>query len=69
MIKTKTVNIEKIKPLIEEVVERKLYEILGDPDEGLELRPEVQKRLRKSLRKTPKGIPAKKVAEELGLKW
>ena len=45
MIKRKTLNIRKIKPLIEEVVEQKLYDILGDPDEGLKLKSSVKKKL------------------------
>ena len=69
MIKTKPLNIKKIKPLIEDIVEQKLYDILGDSEEGLELKPSVKKRLRNSLKKNSKGISAKKAAEELDLKW
>ncbi len=39
-----------------------------DPDYGLELNPEVEEKLRKSL-KSKERIPVEKVAEELGLKW
>lgn len=42
----------KIKQ-IENIVEKKIYEVLGrfskDPDFGLELRPEFEKKLRKSI--------------------
>ncbi len=41
---------------------------LTDPDYGMELRPEVQDELRKSI-KSKKRVPVKKVAEKLGLKW
>jgi hypothetical protein len=61
--------IDKIKPLIEEIVEKKVIELIGDPDYGLELRTDVRKRLKKSLTIKKKGIPAEKVAKELRLKW
>ena len=69
MIKPIAKNIRKIKPIIEEVVEQKLYEILGDPDEGLKLKLSVRRKLERSLKKRGKGVTAEKVAEELGLKW
>ncbi|MYK16796.1 hypothetical protein F4055_01325 [Candidatus Poribacteria bacterium] len=44
-----------------------------DPDEGLELRPEVAERLERSVAEVEAGtaelIPIKEVAKELGLKW
>ena len=61
-------TLEEIRPLIAEIVEEKLREILGDPDSGRELRAKVRARLRKRVR--PGGIvPADKVARGLGLKW
>ena len=69
MSKSKMYAIEEIKPVIEEIVEQKLIELLGNPDSGLELRTQVRKRLELSLRAKKKGISAKKVAEELRLKW
>jgi hypothetical protein len=51
---------------------QKLEEMLGDPDEGLELREEIKARLRRSLeaeRRGAKGIPAQEVAAQLGLEW
>ena len=36
---------DEFRELIESVVERKLLELLGDPDEGLELRKAVSTRL------------------------
>jgi hypothetical protein len=42
---------------IEQIVEHKLLEIIGDPDSGLQLKKEfkleLQKRLKKSSRRTP----------------
>jgi hypothetical protein len=63
---------EELKEIVEEAVERKLYEIVIDPDKGLRLKPAVRKRLRETLktqRKGEKGIPARQVASRLGLKW
>jgi DNA invertase Pin-like site-specific DNA recombinase len=63
---------EDLKAIVEEAVEKKLYEIVQDPDSGLKLRPEVRKRLRRTLtaeRKGARGIPAFQVAKKLGLRW
>jgi hypothetical protein len=43
-----------------------LYEII-DPDYGLELRPEVEEELKKSL-ESKERIPVEEIIEELGLK-
>ena len=44
-----------------------------DPDEGLELRPEVEERLERSVAEveagTAEAIPIEEVAKKLGLKW
>ncbi len=42
-------TVDEFKQIIEEAMEQKLSEMLGDPDEGLELRPEIEERLRRSL--------------------
>lgn len=36
---------EELKALIEDAVEKKLFELLGDPDEGLVLRKAMRNRL------------------------
>ena len=36
---------EQLRELIENTVEQKLFELLGDPDEGLELKAAVRPRL------------------------
>jgi len=69
MAKNKSNIAEEIKPYIEEIVEHKLLELLGDPDSGLKLRSEIRKRLEKSLKSKEKRISAKQVAKELDLKW
>ena len=57
-----------MEPLITEIVEQKLIEILGDPDSGYELKPAIKARLLKRT-KPGKNISAQKVARDLGLKW
>ena len=63
---------EDLKQIVEEAIEKKLYEIVQDPDAGLRLRPEVRRRLRNTLRaerRGAKGIPAAQVARRLALRW
>jgi hypothetical protein len=65
-------SVDEFKQLIGEAVERKLLEVLGDPDEGLELHTEIQARLRRTLeaeRRGTKGVPAREAADRLGLEW
>jgi len=65
-------SLEELKALIGEVVEEKLREMLGDPDEGLSLRPEVQERLINSLnqpKESRQAVSAPEVARHLGLDW
>jgi hypothetical protein len=72
MPKVKELTVDELKELIEQTVERKLVELLGDPDESLELREEVKARLTRSLareRKGIRGIPAVEVAKKLGVEW
>ncbi|MBM4046787.1 MAG: hypothetical protein FJ279_16900 [Planctomycetes bacterium] len=62
----------QLEAMVERIVERKMLELLSDPDEGLELKPHIKARLRRSLaamRRGERGIPAEQVAKELGLKW
>jgi hypothetical protein len=55
-------TVKELKELIKSV----LYEII-DPDYGLELRPEVEEELKKSL-ESKERIPVEEIIEELGLK-
>jgi len=43
-----TMTVKDLKALIRDVVEEVLLEILSDPDAGLELHPEFERRLRES---------------------
>ncbi|RLD00445.1 MAG: hypothetical protein DRI77_00530 [Chloroflexi bacterium] len=61
---------EEFTHLIETSVERKLLEILGDPDEGLTIRRTVRDRLlrqRRAVAAGERGQPLDKVAQQLGL--
>ena len=62
----------ELRQIIREGVEQQLAEMLGDPDEGLGLREEIETRLRRSLaaeRSGARGIPAQEVAAQLGLEY
>ncbi len=63
---------EELREVVEEAVERKLTEMLSDPDKGRTLRATVVRRLRRSLQKSRRGEPgvlARDVAKRFGLKW
>jgi hypothetical protein len=71
-MKVKELTVEEFKILIQETIEQKLEEIIGDPDLGLELREEIKERLRSSLAAKQggeKGIPIDEVARQAGLDW
>ncbi|MBL7062738.1 MAG: hypothetical protein ISS49_00835 [Anaerolineae bacterium] len=71
-VRVAELTVNELERIIQEAVEQKLSEMLGDPDEGLELREEIRDRLRRSLdaeRRGAKGIPAQEVAAQLGLEW
>jgi len=67
-IKVQELSLEELKAFIDEAVDIRLAERLGDPDAGLEVRPEVLERIRKS-RRGKTTITAEEVAKRLGLKW
>ncbi len=61
---------EMLEAVVETTVERKLLEILGDPDEGLEIRSEVRERLLAQSRRVgsgQQGRPLDDVVRGLGL--
>lgn len=60
----------ELRELIEDAVERKFDELLGDPDAGCELREEVRLRLiaqQKEIDAGNYGIPLEDVVRQLGL--
>ncbi len=71
-MKVKELTVEQLLALIQEAVDERLREILGDPDQGLELKGDVKDRLKHSLSAMEAGeksIPLGQVARELGLEW
>ena len=66
--KIQDMDLEELKAFINEAVDRRLEERIGDPDVGLEVKPEIIKKIRKS-RKSKITIPAGNVAKHLGLDW
>lgn len=72
MMRVKDLSLEELKALIQEAVEEALLELFGDPDQGLELRQQVQERLELSLERIQRGeqgIPAEEAAKRAGLSW
>lgn len=65
-------TVDEFRGLIKEVVSQTLLELLGDPDEGLELREEIKMRLQKAST-TPSAqtrlVSAQDVAAKIGLEW
>jgi len=60
----------ELKEIIESTVEKKLLELLGDPDEGLVLRKSLKDRLlrqRKAVAGGERGEPLGTIARRLGL--
>ena len=65
-------TVRELERVVEKVVEEKLHKLIGDPDQGLELKESVKRRLRRTLRderKGKRGIPAQEAAKRLGLRW
>ena len=65
-------TIDEFREHVRETVVKALSELLIDPDEGLELRGEFAEELRRSLVTLEAGgktLPAREVAERLGLNW
>jgi hypothetical protein len=61
---------EEFREMIEVIIEQKLAEILGDPDEGLTIRGSVRNRLLKqkeAVAAGERGEALEDVIEELGL--
>ena len=61
---------EELREMIETIVEEKLLELLGDPDEGLPIRKAVRERLlrqKEAVAKGERGEPFEEVIRRLGL--
>ncbi|MDQ7065019.1 MAG: hypothetical protein Q9P90_12345 [candidate division KSB1 bacterium] len=61
---------EELREMIETIIEQKLLEWVGDPDEGLAIREALRKRLLQQKQAVAEGErdePLKDVAQRLGL--
>ena len=61
---------EELREVVGSAVEKKIVELLGDPDAGLEIRENVRKRLLRQMRavaKGDRGEPLEKVVRRLKL--
>ena len=67
--KVNELTVEQLRFLIEDVVDEKLIEWFGDPDEGLEVREEVIQRLKAHKTSKKARIPMEEVAREFGIKF
>jgi hypothetical protein len=65
--KVKELTAAELRSLIHDAIEEKFTEILGDPDEGLEVRPEIIAMLKAQKKARKKRIPMALVAKEFGL--
>jgi hypothetical protein len=61
-------SLEELKAFINETVDMRLEERFGDPDVGLDIKPEIIEAIRK-YRRSRVTIPAEEVAKRLGLEW
>ena len=66
--RVKELSLEKLKSFINDAVDMRLEERLGDPDVGLDVKPAVIESTRKS-RRSKTTISAEEAAKRLGLKW
>lgn len=66
--KMQNLSLEELKAFIDDTVDKRLEERFGDPDIGLEVKPEIIQRIRRS-RRDKLTAPAEEVANRLGLKW
>ncbi|MBC7258083.1 MAG: hypothetical protein H5T65_02435 [Chloroflexi bacterium] len=70
--KISDLSVDEFKKLIRDTVAEALMEMLGDPDEGLELREDMKVALQRSLADVEAGgktIPAQETAASLGVSW
>jgi len=66
LMKIVDLTVDELKKLISEALDEKFKELLFDPDRGLELRDEVEERLKSSLASNER-ITLEEVKERMGL--
>ena len=68
-MKVADLTVEELKIIIEDIVQEELEQYFGDPDEGLELRPEFVRKLKKSAKHpSKKRYTMQEVAAKCGIK-
>lgn len=55
-------KVAELRHLIEEIVEEKLEEFFGDPDFGLEIKPELREKLVRQLERGDYGRPLEELS-------
>ena len=61
---------DELREMIETIIEEKLLELLGDPDEGLPIRKTIRERLlrqKEAVARGERGEPFEEVIQRLGL--
>jgi len=61
---------DELREMIETIIEQKLLELVGDPDEGLPLRKTIRNRLlrqKEAIARGERGEPFEEVVQRLGL--
>ena len=61
---------EELREMIETIIEEKLLELFGDPDEGVPIRKTIRERLlrqKEAVAKGERGEPFEEVIRRLGL--
>jgi hypothetical protein len=61
---------DELREMIETIIEQKLLELVGDPDEGLPLRKTIRNRLlrqKEAVARGERGEPFEEVVQRLGL--
>jgi len=61
---------DELREMIETIIEEKLLELLGDPDEGLPIRKTIRERLlrqKEAVANGERGEPFEEVVRRLGL--
>jgi len=61
---------DELREMIETIIEQKLLELLGDPDEGLSIREAIRERLlrqKEAVASGERGEPFEDVIQRLGL--
>jgi hypothetical protein len=66
-VKVKELTVEQLKTLIDDTVEERLQEYLGDPDEGLGIKEEVIRKLKAQRESNMPKISLEQVAKRHGI--